>query len=253
MGILYSFFKKHKVLSLIFIACTALSVLYKTWFIKFPEPDWLPLASELGEILYDLAIGTIASVIFFFVVVFKTDYEKRNAVSKKVRYHLLSIIEEGLRIWTHINRHTSAKFPPTEIELDELLSKIDPNKSWVTFAMQRHEKEARELKWKESLTYWHHAIKMHSQEIMKHIEYFQNDKLLQILINLDNADLFDFQVRPEAHFIRNQGAPMLQWSKDLYTFFQIINQFLEVYEEEFESNSEYSGWYDKVIERVALR
>jgi len=244
MGILFSFYRRHKVLSWIFIICSIHSLVYKLYLVRIQEPYWFSYASELGEVIYDLTIGTIASVIFFFVVVFINDYKKRLAVASIVQYHLLFVIEEGIGIFSKLNMYSPTNFPPTLEDVKKQCESHDPMSEWISLG------NGKALKWKDALTFWYNSINGHTKEIWKHVEYFQNDKLVRLLVELDNAVLFDTHTRPFARMIRNLGAPISDWTKDLHEFFLIINGLLEIYDEEFKDDIKYSKWYKIINEKI---
>ena len=104
------------VLSLIFI------LLYKFVFLKVSELFYG--GSIIGEIFYELALATVASSVFYFVVVHLKDYHDKKVVYKIVANKLIGLTNIRNRIQQELSNKSGVSLDNVSIS-EDLVKKLE--------------------------------------------------------------------------------------------------------------------------------
>lgn len=212
--------------------------IYKLILIDIPEPLWFQKASEIGDILYNLQSGFLASIIFFYLVVFLKEARQKALVSIKVKYQSELIISEGLSLFFNFtNGEKNRTFPPSREYCKKQCLAHDSRRTITNNDM--------------GVVSWRALIKNKFEAISIEIEnlndlpitmtYFQNDELIGIITRLRDASLFSFfnrrvrwiWIEPKP----DQVSDISHIEKQLHDFFHIIFDLMEIHEKEFGENS----------------
>ncbi len=211
---------------------------YKLLLINIPERRWFQKASELGDIFYNLQLGFLASIIFFYLVVFLKEIRQKALVSKKVEYQSLLIISEGLSLYYNFTKGIKIlPFPPSQQDCEKqclahdsritITSSNGVPYSWRTLVKSKFEAIDIEIN--------------NLNDLPITMTYFQNDDLIGIITRLKDASLFAFFNR-RLTWIWNELKPdevhdISHIKKQLFDFFQIIFELMELHEKEFGKDS----------------
>jgi hypothetical protein len=229
-----SFSKKHPVLLAIFGFALIQCLIYKIALVKISEPTWLQISSEIGELLYNVDLGIISSVIFFYVVVFTSQQKQKQLVFTKVEYHSGLIVNEGLRIFWHFCDTKKIDFPPNRDVCLSLSNSTD-----VRFTKEKG------VDWHTLVGRVYKDINHDIDQLMRFpttLTYFQNDELVGVVTKLGDASLFQYfnGVRVRRHWNKpdeNTVGNISHLAEDLFMFFNLIHALMVIHSDEFGKTS----------------
>ncbi|MFN6380190.1 MAG: hypothetical protein ACK4WD_13000 [Flavobacteriales bacterium] len=211
---------------------------YKLLLIEIPELSWFQKASELGDVFYNLQLGFLASIIFFYLVVFLKEIRQKEMVSKKVEYHSSLIIAEGLSLFFNFtNGQKGLTFPPSLQYCEQQCLTHD---SRITLTINSKGRSS----WYSLVKSTYDAISFditNLNDLPMTLVYFQNDQLIGIITKLKDAGLFSYFNR-RVHWVWNEPQPnevsdISHLKTHLFDFFQIISELIELHEAEFGKES----------------
>jgi hypothetical protein len=212
---------------------------YKLFLIEIPEPNWFPKASEIGDIFYNLQLGFLTSIIFFYLVIFLKETKQRALVCKKVEYHTYLIISEGLSLYFNFRKgEIDSNFPPSMVHCEKLCR---AHNQWSTKTKDSH---GTNLSWRTLIEDKYENIMdqiNNLNDLPITISYFQNDDLISIISRLKDANLFTFY-RGKLRAIWNEpksdeSGNISRIQEKLFELFQIIFELMELHQKEFGPDS----------------
>ncbi len=213
-------------------------LVYKLILLDIPEPRWFQKANELGDLFYNLQLGFLVSIIFFYLVVFLKEVRQKAIVTKKVEYHSLLIISEGLSLYFNFTKGSKGlTFPPS---LEYCERQCLAHDSRITLTSNSKERYS----WYKLVKSKYEAINFdisNLNDLPMTLVYFQNDQLIGTLTKLKNTDLFSYFNR-RVHWIWNEPKPneesdISYLKTHLFDFFQIISELMQLHETEFGKES----------------
>jgi hypothetical protein len=232
---LSAFIKQHKSLSFLFCLTLLHSIIYKTCLTKVLEPQWFTLASELGDLMYNLDLGLVTSIFFYYIVVFLTERKHKKLVAQKVEYHSQLIINEGLSLYWHFQAgQTEVIFPPDKISCERICKEhkqLETNSkdlSWYDLVESKYQNVSHEIR---SL-----------YQLPTTLTYFQNSEFVGVITKLGDAGLFQYFNGTRLRWIWNRPtkgstADISHLKSQLYEFFQLISKLIDIHRDEFGEES----------------
>ncbi|WP_274307949.1 hypothetical protein [Solibacillus daqui] len=216
----------HKLLTILLIIFFLLLISIKFWLINIPE--FIPIGSEIGEIVENTAISYIAAYIFYLLQVWYPNRLKEKKARLKFISPLKNIkgdLKSILKIFFDLEKQKGQKITYKDIEHINLLAKKAP----ISFAVGVN--SLKKADYVEFIQLVHTQIKSHISKIENWNDF--DFQLKDLLEKIDNSKVFSYtkDVNVTLKTLLPSGIElspiaMADSLNDLYSYYTELNDYI---------------------------
>ncbi|HKK11278.1 MAG TPA: hypothetical protein VJ945_00480 [Flavobacteriaceae bacterium] len=196
------------------IAIVALIIILLIELVLNDIPEKFEKGSEIGNIVYKLCLAYISSFIFYFLVVHLKKVKDRHILEPYISGKVRTIIHSGKILIRFLVKATETKIDgqyPTQIELEQMCLKIDPN----SFVDGFHE-----TNWLQLFEFYQQKSESAINSVYEKIPFIDS-KLVRYLGDIQN----------NPHYYSASNRPKKIGNKNLEQFSKHLSQYLSLIKE----------------------